>query len=175
MFISKLILAFVGSLLGILALEAFAETVGAPIEERDLAAWEISIPPDGAGLPAGKGSVTQGAVVYAEQCAACHGEVGTDGPAGALVGGLGTLSTNQPVKTVGSYWPYATTLFDYVRRAMPYYAPGSLSDGEAYAVTAYLLHLNGIVPEQTVLDAESLPRVEMPNRQGFISYWRSPN
>jgi len=159
-----------------LAGAGFAESLGEPVSESDLAAWDISIGPDGVGLPGGKGSVAEGAVVWTEQCAACHGETGIEGPADVLVGGIGTLASDAPVKTVGSYWPYATGLFDYIRRAMPYSAPRSLSDGEVYAVTAYLLHLNDILQDDAVLDAETLPAVTMPNSDGFIAYWpKAPN
>ena len=139
---------------------------------REVAAWDISIPPSGAGLPAGSGSVKQGEAVYVEKCQACHGSKGVGKPADALVGGIGSLSSGKAVITVGSYWPYATTLFDYVRRAMPTTAPQSLSDGEVYAVTAYVLHLNGIVDENAVLDAGTLPKVRMPNRDGFVDWSR---
>jgi cytochrome c len=107
--------------------------------------------------------------VYATKCLACHGPEGANGVNDRLVGGQGTLTSATPVKTIGSYWPYATTVFDYVRRAMPYPAPHSLSDAEAYAVTAYLLHLNGIIGADDVMDATSLPKVKMPNRDGFRS------
>ncbi len=172
MCISKTLSAVLGASLAIAG--AHAEQYGAPITEDAIAAWDISIEPDGTGLPRGQGSVTEGIRVYKEQCAACHGEAGKGGPVDALVGGVGSLSSSQPAKTVGSYWPYATTLFDYIRRAMPYFSPGSLSDNEVYAVTAYLLYLNEIVEENTVLGADSLTAVRMPNREGFISWWPEP-
>ena len=128
---------------------------------------DVSIGPDGAGLPPGSGTPKQGAEVYATKCVACHGAEGANGINDRLVGGQGTLTSATPVKTIGSYWPYATTVFDYVRRAMPYPAPHSLSDAEAYAVTAYLLHLNGIIGADDLMDATSLPKVKMPNRGGF--------
>jgi len=137
-----------------------------------VAAWDISIPPSGAGLPAGSGSVKQGESVYAAKCQACHGAKGAGKPADALVGGIGSLASGKPVLTVGSYWPYATTLFDYVRRAMPTTNPQSLGNDEVYAVTAYVLHLNGIVGEAAVLDARTLPQVKMPNRDGFVDWSR---
>ena len=96
---------------------------------------------------------------------------GTGGPADPLVGGIGTLASKKPVKTVGSFWPYATTLFDYMRRAMPYDRPMSLSNDEVYAVSAYILFLNGIIDKETRMDAKALPQVKMPNRDGFVSYW----
>ncbi|MGZ3278972.1 MAG: c-type cytochrome [Caulobacteraceae bacterium] len=136
----------------------------------ELAAVDISITPDGRGLPAGSGSVEQGAAVYAAKCQACHGANGAGGPNDRLTGGIGSLTTPKPVKTIASYWPYATTVFDYVRRAMPITAPQSLTNDEVYAVTAYLLSVDGIVPKDARLDAESLPKVRMPNRDGFVSW-----
>ena len=142
--------------------------LGVPATPSEIAAMDISIAPDGAGLPPGSGTPKQGADVYATKCVACHGLQGVNGVNDPLVGGQGTLTSAAPVKTIGSYWPYATTVFDFVRRAMPYPAPHSLSDPEAYAVTAYLLHLNGIIGPDDVMDATSLPKVKMPNREGFI-------
>lgn len=142
--------------------------IGTPLNETTIAAWNIDIAPDGRGLPAGSGDVATGARVFATKCAACHGARGEGGLGDPLVGGLGTLSGAKPKRTVGSYWPYATTLFDYIRRAMPYNAPESLSADEVYAVSAFLLSQNGIVPADTRLDAASLPRVAMPNRDGFV-------
>jgi mono/diheme cytochrome c family protein len=148
---------------------------GQPVTEQDIAAWDISIGPDGAGLPPGKGTVAQGESVYAAKCLACHGEKGAGRPNDALVGGMGSLVPGKaPVKTVGSYWPYATTLFDYVRRAMPWDRPKSLTDDEVYAAAAYILYLNGIIGQDDVLDAQSLPKVKMPNREGFIPFPRWP-
>jgi S-disulfanyl-L-cysteine oxidoreductase SoxD len=140
----------------------------------EIASWDISIGPDGVGLPPGRGTPEQGEAVYAEKCVACHGEKGTGKPNDQLVGGRGSLSGDQaPVKTVGSFWPYATTLFDYIRRAMPLNAPKSLSEDEVYAVSAYILQLNGIIGEAEVMDAQRLPQVQMPNRDGFIVFSRS--
>jgi len=133
-----------------------------------VAAWDVSVPPDGTGLPPGRGTSAQGAIVYEQKCQNCHGERGAGQPNDRLVGGHGTLASKTPVRTVGSYWPYATTLFDYVRRAMPYTQSHSLSDDEVYAVTAYLLLLNGIIGESDVMNAETLPKVKMPNRHNFI-------
>jgi cytochrome c len=116
----------------------------------------------------------RGAEIYRAKCASCHGANGAGKPADALAGGMGSLSSATPLKTVGSYWPYATTLFDYVRRAMPYDRPLSLSDDEVYAVSAYILALNGIIREHAAMDAKSLPQVEMPNRNGFVCYWPLP-
>ena len=137
----------------------------------EIAAWNIDIAPDGAGLPLGLGSVAQGAAIFAANCAGCHGEKGDAGdgaPIPKLVGGAGTLASAKPVKTVGSYWPYATTLYDYIHRAMPLGNAQSLSPDQVYAVTAYVLSLNGIVGTDAVLDAHSLPEVRMPNRDGFF-------
>lgn len=145
--------------------------LGVAVSAEEVARWDISIPPSGAGLPAGSGTVAKGESVYAEKCQSCHGAKGAGKPADALVGGIGSLATATPVRTVGSYWPYATTLFDYTRRAMPITAPLSLSNDEVYAVTAYVLYLNGIIPADATMNAQSLPAVKMPNREGFISDW----
>jgi S-disulfanyl-L-cysteine oxidoreductase SoxD len=145
--------------------------LGRDVKPEEIAAWDMSIPPDGSGLPAGGGTAVEGAAVYNARCASCHGANGTGGPADPLVGGIGTLASQKPVKTVGSYWPYATTLFDYIRRAMPFNAPWSLSNDEVYAVSAYLLSLNGIIDQKARMDAKTLPQVKMPNRDGFVSYW----
>lgn len=144
--------------------------LGQPVTEADLKNWDISIGPDGVGLPPGSGTVAQGAVVYAQKCELCHGKEGKGGPAAVLVGGLGTLAgPGEAVKTVGSYWPYATTVFDFTRRAMPWTQPRTLTNDEVYAVTAYILKLNGIIGDNDVMNAETLPKVKMPNRDGFIS------
>jgi cytochrome c len=143
--------------------------IGHAASDRDLAAWNIDVAANGAGLPAGSGSVSQGKAIYAQQCAACHGAKGEGKPADQLVGGRNTLASANPVKTIGSFWPYATTVFDFINRAMPYNAPQSLKPDEVYALTAYLLHLNGIVAADAVLDARALPKINMPNRDGFIS------
>jgi len=155
------------------AWSADAPHFGEPVAPGDIAAWDISIGPDGAGLPAGHGTAAQGEQVYVAKCQACHGEKGSGKPNDTLAGGIGTLAQDRPaLKTVGSYWPYATTLFDYVRRAMPWDHPKSLSDDEVYAVCAYLLDLNGLIGADDVLDAQSLPKISMPNRDGFIPFPR---
>lgn len=141
---------------------AIVPTLGTPIAEADVAAWDLDVVPDGTGLPPGSGTAAEGAPIYAARCAHCHGENGRGGLADALTG---------RVDSVGAYWPYATTLFDYLRRAMPYEAPGSLSNDELYALTAWVLHLDGIVSEDRRLDRESLPAIAMPNRDGFHSEW----
>ena len=149
--------------------------LGRPATPEELARVDISIAPDGATLPPGSGSVSQGAEVYATQCVACHGERGEGGEGLVrLTGGIGSLTSDEPVKTVTSFWPHATTVFDYIRRAMPLQAPQSLTNEEVYAVTAYILSVDGVVPPDAVLDAETLPAVEMPNADGFISWWPTP-
>jgi len=148
-----------------------APRFGEPVSAAELARWDISIAPGGAGLPAGSGTAREGLKVYEQHCLACHGAKGVGKPADALAGGIGSLATKTPLRTVGSYWPYSTTLFDYVRRAMPLNNPLSLSDADVYAVSAYVLFLNGIIAEDTVMNAQTLPQVKMPNREGFISDW----
>jgi len=134
-------------------------------EIRDLGS---AIAPDGTGLPAGSGNVSQGRAVFAAHCARCHGRQG-EGEIGArLVGGQGSLRSPRPLKTVGSFWPYATTLWDYVNRAMPFDKPGALQPDEVYAVSAFILNLNGIIGDDQVLNAVTLPKVQMPNRDGFV-------
>jgi len=152
---------------GVVAIAADSPGLGQPVDAETLANIDYTILPDGNGLPAGSGTAADGAKVYAEKCIACHGEGGTGGVNDALVGGIGSLASGSPNKTVGSYWPYATTVFDYVRRAMPMQAPGTLSSDEIYAVSAYILFLNGIVEEDAEMTAETLPMVKMPNRDGF--------
>jgi mono/diheme cytochrome c family protein len=143
--------------------------------EQEVAAMDIDIAPNGTGLPSGRGSSAQGAPIFAEKCAACHGlqgELGDDAPTPKLAGGRGSLPTGKPLQTVGSYWPYATTLFDYVRRAMPLNAPQTLDSDQVYALTAYILHINGLVSEDASMNAKTLPAIVMPNRNGFF---RTPN
>jgi S-disulfanyl-L-cysteine oxidoreductase SoxD len=150
---------------------------GATASAQEIAAVAIAVAPDGKGLPAGKGTYAQGKTVYEQACAACHGAdlkgvAGLpnmpSGPALRLSGGRGTLNTPNPVMTVESYWPHATTLFDYVRRAMPFQAPASLTADEVYAVVAYILGEGNVIDRSIVLDAQTLPQVRMPNRDGFI-------
>ena len=149
---------------------ADAPRLGQPITSADLVPWDISIAPDGVGLPPGSGTPAQGAAVYAERgCALCHGEKGGGGPGGALVGGGPLNSTDRdPAKLIGNYWPYATTIFDFTRRAMPWQQPKTLTDNEVYALTAYILALNKIIGENDAMNAETLPQVKMPKRAGFI-------
>ena len=144
--------------------------VGTP---EEIASWDISIGPDGVGLPPGSGTPKQGEAVYAGKCVTCHGEKGAGKPNDQLAGGQGTLPGDKPpVKTVGSFWPYATTVFDYVRRAMPYDESKSLSNDEVYAVVAYILNLNGIIADNDTMDQQTLRKVKMPNRDGFVTFSR---
>ena len=157
-------------LLGSAAL-AESPALGVPLDAETVAALDYTVLPDGDGLPPGAGTVEAGGAVFRQHCIACHGADGTGAVNDALVGGQGSLSTTSPQKTVGSYWPYATTLFDYIRRAMPYQSPGNLGNDDLYAVTAYILFLNGIVTEDAMLDRENLPLVKMPNLDGFTRAW----
>jgi len=142
--------------------------LGVPAGPEEVAARDIDIGPDGAGLPPGAGTAAEGEAVYAIQCLSCHGPEGNGQLNDVLVGGHGSLTDPAPVKTIGSFWPYATTIFDYIRRSMPYLTPRTLSDDEIYALTAYLLYLNRIIAEDDVMDAQTLPAVIMPNRDNFI-------
>jgi S-disulfanyl-L-cysteine oxidoreductase SoxD len=142
--------------------------IGRVATPAEIAGWNIDIGRDGSGLPPGSGTVTHGRDVFAQQCAACHGEKGEGGVGDKLAGGQGTIATAKPVRTVGSYWPYAPTLFDYIRRAMPQNAPQSLSNEDVYAVSAYVLNLNGLLPDDAALDAKSLAAIKMPNRDKFV-------
>ncbi|MCA8967700.1 MAG: c-type cytochrome [Planctomycetes bacterium] len=143
--------------------------IGTPATPREIAGWDIDVRPDGLGLPPGGGTADDGESVYEQKCASCHGEFGeARGNYPVLMGGRQTLTREHPVKTVGSYWPYATTVFDYVRRAMPFGHAQSLSDDETYALTAWLLYLNEIIDADAEMNAETLPAVQMPNRDGFF-------
>jgi cytochrome c len=151
-----------------IAKPAFALDFGRPATPDEIKLWDIDVRPDGKGLPDGSGTAAHGKDVFADNCAGCHGDSGIGGIKDRLVGGMGTLASDMPIKTVGSFWPYATTLFDYIHRAMPYPSPGSLNADETYALVAYVLSLNGIIPADGKLDKDSLPKVRMPNRDGFI-------
>src|ERR1700720_4031781 len=142
--------------------------IGRPATPAEIAGWNIDIDRYGNNLPAGSGSVSHGRDVFDQQCAACHGAKGEGGVGDRLVGGQGTLATPKPVRTVGSYWPYAPTLFDYIRRAMPQNAPQSLSNEDVYAVSAYILNLNGLLAADATLDAKTLSAIKMPNRSMFV-------
>lgn len=148
--------------------------LGRPLTPEEISKLDLTVTPEGDGLPPGSGSVSAGAKVYADKCQSCHGPEGKGGPQDQLTGGIGTLTSPKPVKTPVSYWPTATTIFDYVRRAMPLQSPESLTNDEVYAVTAYILSIDRIVPQDGVLDAKSLPQVKMPNRDGFVRWWPVP-
>jgi S-disulfanyl-L-cysteine oxidoreductase SoxD len=168
-----LIVASVLTVASAVAVAAEGPNLGRLATPEEIALWDISIGPEGAGLPAGSGTPKQGEAVYTAKCLACHGENGAGKPNDQLVGGQGTLPGDKPpVKTVGSFWPYATTIFDYIRRAMPYNESKTLTNDELYAVTAYLLQLNGIIGEKDMIDAKTLPKVRMPNRDGFVTFTR---
>lgn len=176
-----------GALVGVAAAQAGAELpavgLGQPLDAAQVQRLSITVFPDGRNLPPGQGSVAQGARLYQAQCAACHGARGIEGPAARLAGSDGFIGWSDPLRplrirqyplhvmSVGARWPYATTLFDYVRRAMPHHAPKSLSSDEVYAATAYVLHLNGLLDAQAQLDAHSLPRIVMPARDRSVMAW----
>jgi mono/diheme cytochrome c family protein len=168
-----LLAACAALLIGCGAALAESPDLGKAATPAEIASWDVSIGPDGAGLPQGSGTPQQGEQVYLAKCLGCHGDKGAGKPNDQLVGGQGSLQPGQaPVKTVGSFWPYATTVFDYVRRAMPLNQPKSLSDDEVYAVVAYILQLNGVIGENDTIDARTLPAVRMPNRDGFVRFSR---
>lgn len=154
----------------------FADTpkgpnLGQPASPEEIARWDIGVMPDGEGLPAGGGTVEEGRQVYEKKCISCHGPQGIGASADQLAGAKMPLTSDYPEKTIGSYWPYATTIFDMVRRSMPMDAPGSLTDNEVYAVTAWLLYLNNIIDENTEMNAKTLADIQMPNRNGFINVY----
>lgn len=163
--------------------EAPAPALGMPLSEAEIKPLSITIFPDGRNLPHGRGSVAQGRTLFQNQCVACHGAKGIEGPAARLAGSDGFFSLSDPLRflriqkypllilSVGAQWPYATSIFDYVRRAMPHYAPKSLKNEEVYALTAYILYLNGLVEEDAVLDRSSLPQVVMPGLARSVSGW----
>jgi len=162
------ITAFVLALsLGSSAVFAQAPNLGKPIDPAEITAWDISILPDGTGLPPGGGTPAQGAPVYAQKCAMCHGIDGKGGVNAAVVGG-GPLTGMESPKTIANFWPYATTLFDFTRRAMPWQQPKTLTNDEVYALTAYILALNKLIGENDEMNAKTLPKIKMPNRDGFI-------
>jgi len=153
----------------LLTATAAAQTpgLGSPASIEDVRGADLTIMPDGEGLPTGSGDAAAGVRLYRMHCQACHGERGVGGSNDVLAGGRGSLTSTAPLQTIGSYWPYATTIFDYVRRAMPYPTPGALNDAEVYALTAYLLYVNDIIGEREEMNAETLPAVRMPNRDNF--------
>jgi S-disulfanyl-L-cysteine oxidoreductase SoxD len=172
MYMHKLVAALAFAL-ALSSRPAFAQTsgIGKPLSETDIKQWDIAILPDGSNLPPGSGTPAKGAKIFAEKCSACHGEGGKGGVAPyypALVGGEPLTNGIDTVKTIANYYAYATTIFDYTRRAMPFNAPRSLTDDEVYSLTAYILALNKLIGDDEVMDAKTLPRVKMPNRDNFI-------
>ena len=149
------------------AVAAETPNLGKPITPAEIAPWDITVMPDGTGLPSGSGTPAQGAVIYAQKCAACHGENGRGGNSALVIGGPPKASLDGG-KTIPNFWPYATTVFDFIRRAMPYQAPGSLTAAEVYALTAYILAGNKLIGETDVINAQTLPKVQMPKADNFI-------
>ena len=166
-FVLGALVAFVGVVAA--SAQAPASGVGRPATPDEIRNLGAAVAPDGGGLPDGSGTVAAGRDVFAARCAKCHGDKAQGDVGPTLVGGRGTLATPRPLKTVGSFWPYATTVWDYINRAMPFDEPGLLKPPEVYAVTAYILNINGIIPADGVMDAKSLPKVRMPNRDGFVA------
>jgi S-disulfanyl-L-cysteine oxidoreductase SoxD len=150
------------------ALLAETPNRGKPIDEAAIASWDISILPDGTGLPKGSGTPAQGIPIFAEKCAACHGENGKGGDQNALISDRELIGINAAQKTIRNFWPYSTTVFDFIRRAMPAQMPHSLTDDEVYALTAYILAGNKLIGPNDKMDAQSLPKVKMPYRDNFI-------
>ena len=146
---------------------AQAPNLGKPINPAEIAAWDINILPDGTGLPPGSGTPAEGARVYAAKCSACHGQNGKGGANAALAGG-NPIKDMESEKTIANFWPFATTVFDYIRRAMPWRQPRSLTNDEVYALTAYIFSINKLIGENDAMSAQTLPKVQMPNRGGFI-------
>lgn len=142
--------------------------IGHPATKSDIEPWNIDVSPNGSGLPMGTGSVQRGRQIFLQKCSLCHGQTGREGPKNILVGGIGTLNTSSPLKTVGSYWPYATSLYDYIYRAMPFTQPQSLTPDEVYSLVAWILYENEIIQDGQPLTPDRLPLVPMPNRLGFI-------
>ena len=143
--------------------------IGRAPTPSELRGWNTSISPEGEGLPDEQGTAFEAREIYANRCAKCHGDKGQGRDSVALAGGRGSLASAKPLRTVGSYWPYATTVWDYVNRAMPFDRPGTLTSSQVYSLTAYILYVNGIVKENEVMDAHTLPRIQMPNRKGFVA------
>lgn len=171
MFINTLIL-FLLVFQNVYADRMQSPNLGQSASKVQIETWDRDIFPDGKGLPVGSGNAKKGKVVYQEHCQMCHGIDGSGDSADELAGAQHTLTDNPPDKIMGNYWPYATTVFDFTRRSMPLHAPGILSNNELYAVTAYLLFLNGLVDEEDVMTARTLADIKMPNRDGFINTYR---
>ena len=150
------------------AARAESPHLGRPVSQADLAPWDINVLPDGRNLPPGHGTAADGAKIYAEKCALCHGENGRGGHAARLVGGPPKASLDPGTKTLANYWPYATTLFDLIRRSMPFTQPRSLTDNEVYALVAYILAENKLIAAEDEINATTLPKVRMPNRDNFV-------
>lgn len=170
----KIILTLVLIAVGINPLYAEQQSpkLGQAVSPEEIAKWDISVFPDGEGLPKGEGSVAQGEKVYQQQCMSCHGQNGLGTVAGdQLAGAQMSLTSEYPEQTIGTYWPYATTLFDVIRRSMPMTAPGSLSNEQTYAVTAYLLYLNNLIAKDDVMNSKTLAKVKMPNEKGFVNVY----
>jgi cytochrome c len=164
------IVSATGFVLSLVASAACAEGpgLGKRLSAADIAAWDLSILPDGGNLPPGSGTPAQGARIYAQQCIACHGESGKGGISAALIGGRPITTISGAQKTIANFWPYPTTVFDFIRRAMPWQQPKTLTDDEVYALTAYIFALNKLIADDATMNAETLPQVRMPNRDGFI-------
>jgi len=154
--------------------EELKPELGRPAPDGLVKSWNLSVFPDGRGLPQGSGSVAEGKKIYNQQCVACHAERGAGGSGDRLANAEMGLTEEYPQKTIANYWPYATTLFDFIRRSMPMHNPGSLNDDDVYALTAYLLSLDGVIPKDAIMNRDSLPEVEMPNAKGFIEIWHQP-
>ncbi|WP_298091611.1 c-type cytochrome [uncultured Sphingomonas sp.] len=170
MFLARLALAVTAlAFSGASAAQTTAPRLGRSAPADLIRRMDRTVDSVGTGLPKGSGTVASGRAIFATKCASCHGEGGTGSMAEAVAGGRGTLASLRPIKTVGSYWPFATTLFDYIRRAMPLSAPQTLADSEVYGLVAYLLSIDGIVPGNVRLNRMNLPRIQMPNRHGFVS------
>jgi len=163
----KLLIAAAVLALGSSAALAQAPNLGEPFNEKDLGAWDVNAMPDGTGLPPGSGTPAQGAPIYAQKCAACHGEGGKGGRNAALVGSPPINGIDAP-KTIANFWGHSTTVFDFIRRAMPWMTPRTLTNDEVYAITAYILAENKIIGPSDVMNAQTLPKVKMPNADNFI-------
>jgi len=172
MFMHSLVLIVLYTLSSSLYAAELSPNLGKKASEQLIKQWNIDVFPNGKGLPKGRGTVAEGKKVYQQFCLACHGVDGTGDSADELAGASHTLTDNPPDKIIGTYWPYATTLFDFTRRSMPLNSPGILNSNQIYAVTAYILNLNGIIASEKVINAENLAKIKMPNRNGFINIYK---